>query len=629
MQPRQKHTSDLTHVVIKFAGDSGDGMQLVGSEFGITSALQGNQIASFPDFPAEIRAPKGTEAGVSGFQLHFSSEQIYTAGDAYDVLVAMNAASLKKEIKGLKKGGILILNTDGFTARNLKQMGYEESLIHTLKQEGEYNIHPIAATKLTKEALKDISLSTKAVDRCKNMFMLGFVYWLYQKPIDNTVSFITQKFKSLPDVLEANKIALQKGNDYGETTEAINVQYSVAPSVVDKGTYRNIRGNEALAMGLTSASVKAGIRMLFASYPITPASDILHSIVQHKGYGVETLQAEDEIAAICSAIGASYAGQIGATATSGPGMALKAEALGLATMIELPLVVINVQRGGPSTGLPTKTEQADLMQAMYGRNGECPVAVIAPSSSTDCFEKAYKAVQIAIRYMTPVILLSDAYIANGISPWKIPSVESLSPITRVNFNKYSEEKEEVSEFLPYQRNKDLARSWVVPGTAGLSHRVGGIEKEDLRGNISYDPDNHQKMVQLRKKKVEGIEVPEQTFAVGDDKDEIIIVGWGSTFGSIKGAVLELREQGHCVSHLHIEYLYPMPANLGRLLSRAKVVIVPEMNSGQLSMLLRSEYLVHTIPFEKVKGVPFHKKEIIDFTINCIKDFSKKEMKKET
>lgn len=597
-------------VVIKFAGDSGDGMQLTGSQFTNNTALIGNDLSTFPDFPAEIRAPQGTVPGVSGFQLHFSSHRIYTPGDNCDVLVAMNAAALKVNLKALKPGGIIITDISGFDNKNLRLANYPEGVnpLEDGSLQG-YEVHKIDITKLTREALKDIQLGTKEKDRAKNMFVLGFLYWLYNRDLTSTFSFLHDKFGKKQDILESNIKALQAGYNYADTVEAFTSRYKVEKAKLPAGEYRSITGNTALTYGLIAAANQSALPMFLGSYPITPASDILHELSRYKTFGIRTFQAEDEIAAITSAIGAAYGGSLGVTTTSGPGMALKTEAMGLAVMLEIPLVIINIQRGGPSTGLPTKTEQSDLLQAYYGRNGECPMPVIAASTPSDCFDAVYEAVRIAVQHMTPVIFLSDGYIANGAEPWRFPKSSELKPI-EVNFKKGLAEDE--GKFMPYQRNEDLVRPWAVPGTPGLEHRIGGLEKEDITGNISYDAENHQHMVKVREAKVEKIAnyIPLQTLDSGPDKGDVLVLGWGSTYGAIKSAVSELQQQGLAVAHAHLRHLRPFPANLGALLGNYKKVLVPEINNGQLIKIIRDKYLVDAVPYNKIKGVPITRTELV-------------------
>lgn len=600
----------IEDVVIKFAGDSGDGMQLTGSQFTNNSALIGNDLSTFPDFPAEIRAPIGTVPGVSGFQLHFSSHKIYTPGDNCDVLVAMNAAALKVNLKTLKPGGIIIVNTDGFDAKNLRLANYPESVnpIEDGSLAG-YEVHKMDITRLTREALKEIALGTKEKDRAKNMFVLGFLYWLYSRDLTSTYSFLHDKFSKRPEILESNIKALQAGYNYGDTVEAFSSRYKVEKAKLPAGTYRSITGNIALTYGLIAAGEKSGLPIFLGSYPITPASDILHELSRHKNFGIRTFQAEDEIAAITSAIGAAYGGSLGITTTSGPGMALKAEAMGLAVMLEIPLLIINVQRGGPSTGLPTKTEQSDLLQAYYGRNGECPMPVISASTASDCFDAVYEAVRIAVQHMTPVIFLSDGYIANGAEPWRFPKSADLKDIT-VRFK--TELNAGETTFLPYLRNEKLVRPWAVPGTAGLEHRIGGLEKEDITGNISYDADNHEHMVKTREAKVEKIAdyIPLQTLDSGPEKGDILVLGWGSTYGAIKSAVMELQAEGRQVAHAHLRHLRPFPRNLATILSNYKTVLIPEINNGQLIKIIRDKFFIDAIGYNKIKGVPITRTELV-------------------
>jgi len=595
-------------VTILFAGDSGDGIQLTGSQFTNTSALFGNDISTFANFPAEIRAPQGTVAGVSGFQLNFGSVELFTPGDHCDVLVVMNAAALKANLANLKTGGTVIANTSGFDKRNLKLAGYPDG-VNPLENQylGKYRLIEMDVTKQTREALKDISLGTKEKDRSKNMFVLGFLYWMYNRDLAVTERFLNEKFGAKPELLESNLAVLKAGYNFGDTSETFTSRYEVKPAPLPKGVYRNIMGNQALVLGLIAATQKADIPLFYGSYPITPASDILHELSRHKNFDVRSFQAEDEIAAITSAIGASFAGNLGITASSGPGIALKGEAMGLAFMLELPLVIINVQRGGPSTGLPTKTEQADLLQAMYGRNGEAPIPVIAPSSPRDCFAVAYQAVKMAIEHMTPVIVLSDGYIANGSEPWRFPLTADLPSIR----NKKITELPEGEAFMPYLRDENGARPWAVPGIAGLEHRIGGLEKQDMTGNISYDAENHQKMVFLRAEKVAKIadHIPIQALDNGREGAKLAIVTWGSTYGAVKTAVKELINLGHDVAHVHIRYLVPFPKNLGSLLKGFERVLVPELNNGQLVKVLRSEFLIDAKPLTKVKGFPFAAGEI--------------------
>jgi 2-oxoglutarate ferredoxin oxidoreductase subunit alpha len=601
----------LHDVVIKFAGDSGDGMQLTGTQFTNNTAMLGLDLSTFPDFPAEIRAPQGTLPGVSGFQLRFSSDRIFTPGDTSDVLVAMNAAALKTNLGNLKKGGKIIANVDGFDVKNLRLANYPEgeNPLENGSLDG-YEVIKIDVTKITRESLKDFEMSTKEKDRAKNMFVLGFLYWMYNRDMDNTIKFLKEKFAKKPDIMNSNIKVLQAGYNYGDTTETFTSRYLVEKAKLPPGNYRSIMGNQAVAYGLIAASQKSGLQLFLGSYPITPASDILHELSRYKSFGVKTFQAEDEIAAISSAIGASYGGSLGVTTTSGPGMALKGEAMGLAVMLEIPLVICNIQRGGPSTGLPTKTEQSDLLQAYYGRNGECPMPVISASTPSDCFDSVYEAVRISVQHMTPVIFLSDGYIANGAEPWKYPQSKDL-PEIKVNFKHESNDPAEI--FHPYERDEKLVRPWAIPGTPNLEHRVGGLEKENITGNISYDPENHEKMVKLRQGKVDKIAdcIPEQTLDNGPEKGNVLILGWGSTYGAIKSAVADLLKEGKSVSHAHLRYIRPFPKNLGTLLKNFDHVLVPELNNGQLIKIIRDQYLVDAKGYNKIMGIPFTKHELID------------------
>lgn len=601
----------LQDVVIKFAGDSGDGMQLTGQQFTNNTALLGIDLATFPDFPAEIRAPIGTVPGVSGFQLHFSSESVYTPGDICDVLVAMNAAALKVNLKSLKIGGKIIVNTDGFDAKNLRLAAYAEGInpLEDGSLDG-YELTKVDITKLTREALSVFTeLGNKERDRAKNMFVLGLIYWLYNRTLDNTIEFLKEKFGKKETILNSNIAVLKAGYHYGETAELFSSRYKVERAKMEPGVYRSIMGNQALSMGLVAASEKAKLPLFLGSYPITPASDILHELSKYKNFGVKTFQAEDEIAGIGAAIGASYGGAIGLTTTSGPGMALKTEAIGLATMLEIPLVIVNIQRGGPSTGLPTKTEQSDLMQAYYGRNGEAPIPVLAAATPSDCFHMAYEAVRIALQHMTPVILLSDGYIANGAEPWKFP-ISSSIPEIAVAFKTQLDEGE--AKYLPYKRNEKLARPWAIPGTAGLEHRIGGIEKQHETGNVSYDSENHQFMVKTRAAKVEKIAdyIPLQNIDSGAAEGKVLVLGWGSTYGTIKTAVMQLQNQGKQVSHAHIKYMRPFPKNLGDILKKFETVLIPEINNGQLIKIIRDQYFVDAKGYNKIMGVPITKQELI-------------------
>ncbi len=601
----------LKEVVIKFAGDSGDGMQLTGTQFTNNTALMGLDLATFPDFPAEIRAPLGTIPGVSGFQLRFSSDRIFTPGDACDVLVAMNAAALKTNLKAIKQGGKIIVNVDGFDAKNLRLANFPDG-VNPLEDNSldDFEVIRMDVTKITREALKDFTMGTKEKDRAKNMFVLGFLYWMYNRDMDNTIRFLKEKFSKNEVIRESNLKALMAGYNYGDTTETFTTRYSVQKSIMPAGTYRGIMGNQAVAFGLIAASQKSKLPLFLGTYPITPASDILHELSKHKSFGVKTFQAEDEIAAISSVIGASYGGSLGVTTTSGPGMALKAEAMGLAVMLEIPLVICDIQRGGPSTGLPTKTEQSDLLQAYYGRNGECPMPVISASTPSDCFYAVYEAVRIAVEHMTPVIFMSDGYIANGAEPWKFPQSKDLEEI-KTNFKTELGHGEEV--FQPYLRDEKLVRSWAIPGFAGLEHRVGGLEKQNITGNISYDPENHQLMVKIRQEKIDKIAdyIPEQEIDNGHDSGKVLVLGWGSTYGAIKSAVSELVKEGESVSHVHLRYIRPFPKNLGDIIKNFEKVLIPELNNGQLIKIIRDQYLVDAKGLNKIMGVPFVKQEILD------------------
>jgi 2-oxoglutarate ferredoxin oxidoreductase subunit alpha len=605
----------LPEVVIKFAGDSGDGMQLTGSQFTNNTALLGIDLATFPDFPAEIRAPIGTLPGVSGYQLRFSSDRIFTPGDACDVLVAMNAAALKVNLKALKPGGIIIANIEGFDSKNLRLANYPEGINpledHSLDN---YELITIDVTKMTREALKEFTMGTKEKDRAKNMFVLGFLYWMYNRDMDNTIAFIKEKFGKKQEIFESNIKALQAGYNYGDTTETFTTRYTVEKAKMDPGVYRSIMGNQALSYGLIAASQKSGLPLFLGSYPITPASDILHELSKYKNFGIKTFQAEDEIAAITSSIGASYGGSLAVTTTSGPGMALKAEAMGLAVMLEIPLIIINVQRGGPSTGLPTKTEQSDLMQAYYGRNGECPMPIVSASTPSDCFSAAYEAVRISVQHMTPVILLSDGYIANGAEPWKFPTAAELQEI-KVSFasQNVATDLDDKGKFQPYKRDEKLVRPWAIPGTAGLEHRVGGLEKQDVTGNINYEPENHQHMVKTRQKKIDLIAnyIPEQKLDSGAEKGKVLVLGWGSTYGTIKSACKELQDQGFAVSHAHLRYVRPFPKNLGDILKNFDHVLIPEINNGQLIKIIRDVYFVDAKGYNKIMGIPITKGELVE------------------
>lgn len=600
----------LKDVVIKFAGDSGDGMQLTGSQFTNNTALLGIDLATFPDFPAEIRAPIGTLPGVSGYQLRFSSDQVFTPGDACDVLVAMNAAALKTNLTAIKKGGKIIVNVEGFDSKNLRLANYPDgdNPIENGSLDN-YELIKIDVTKMTREALKDFSMGMKEKDRAKNMFVLGFLYFMYDRDMESTVKFLKEKFGKKDDILNSNLKVLQAGYNYGDTTETFTTTYKVEKAKMKPGSYRSIMGNQAVAYGLIAASQKSGLPLFLGSYPITPASDILHDLARYKNFGVRTFQAEDEIAAITSAIGAAYGGSLGVTTTSGPGMALKGEAMGLAVMLEIPLLIIDIQRGGPSTGLPTKTEQSDLLQAYYGRNGECPMPIVSASTPGDCFSAVYEAVRISVQHMTPVIFLSDGYIANGAEPWKYPVSADLPTIT-VNFKKGMDEDEE--KFQPYKRDEKLARPWAIPGAPGLEHRIGGLEKEDVTGNISYEPENHQHMVKTRQAKVDMIAeyIPEQELDSGPEKGKILVLGWGSTYGAIKSACMELQSRGNSVSHAHLRYVRPFPKNLGAILKNFETILIPEINNGQLIKIIRDVYFVDAIGYNKIMGVPITKTELL-------------------
>lgn len=607
----EKKEEILKDVVIKFAGDSGDGMQLTGSQFTNNTALMGIDLATFPDFPAEIRAPIGTLPGVSGFQLRFSSDRIFTPGDACDVLVAMNAAALKTNLKSLKKGGKIIANIDGFDPKNLRLANYPDG-VNPLENGSldDFEVIKMDVTRITREALKDFTMGTKEKDRAKNMFVLGFLYWMYNRNLENTVRFLTEKFGKDPDILNSNLKVLHAGYNYGDTTETFTTRYSVNKAHMPAGTYRNIMGNQAVALGLVAAAKKSKLTLFLGTYPITPASDILHELSKYKSFDVKTFQAEDEIAAISSAIGASYGGSLGVTTTSGPGMALKSEAMGLAVILEIPLIICDIQRGGPSTGLPTKTEQSDLLQACYGRNGESPMPVIAAATPSDCFSSVFEAVRISLQHMTPVIFLSDGYIANGSEPWKFPQSADL-PEIHVNFKTELGHGEEI--FQPYLRDENQVRAWAIPGYAGLEHRVGGLEKQNITGNVSYDPENHQTMVKIRQEKIDKIAdfIPEQTIDNGAEKGKVLVIGWGSTYGAIKSAVAELINEGHSVSHAHIRYIRPFPTNLGEMIRNFDHILIPELNNGQLIKIIRDQYLVDAKGLNKIMGVPFTRHEIIE------------------
>ncbi len=600
-----RRVETIDDVIIRFAGDSGDGMQITGGQFTATSAIVGNDIASFPDFPAEIRAPAGTLPGVSGFQLHFASSDIYTPGDAPDVLVAMNPAALKVNLGDLKRSGTIIVNKDAFAQKDLDKAGYKSNPLEDGSLAA-YRVIALDLTRLTKTALESTGLSSREMERCKNFFSLGIMYWLYGRPLEPTLRFIKEQFKKNEKYVEANTLALKAGYTFGEATEVFQITYEVPPASLPPGEYRNINGNTALTLGAITAARNAGLELFLGSYPITPASDILHEMSRYVNYGVCTVQAEDEIAAVTSSLGAAFAGCLAMTTTSGPGVALKTEAIGLATMVELPLVIANIQRGGPSTGLPTKTEQADLFQALFGRNSEAPVPVIAAQTSGDCFYAMYEAARIALKYMTPVILLSDGYLANGSEPWLIPDLSKLAPMV-------VRKRTDAAGFHPYLRDPGTnARPWAVPGTPGLEHRIGGLEKEDGTGNVSYEPLNHEKMVRLRAQKVASVvqDVPDAE-VFGRESGDLLFVGWGSTHGAITVATRHLIAEGHSVGHLHLRWLNPMPKNLGAVLKKWKRVVVPEMNLGQLSFVLRGKFLVDALSLSKVQGRPFTESEIVE------------------
>ena len=612
MSTVKKKISEVDQATIRFAGDSGDGMQLTGSQFSDNTAIFGNDLATLPDFPAEIRAPKGSLAGVSSFQLQFSNKDIHTPGDDLDVLVAMNPAGLKVHLGDLKDNGMLIINTANFTPKNIKLAGYEESPLDGSLLDG-YQAIKVDMTKLVATVLEKIELSSKLKARSTNMFALGLLYWLYGRSLDSSVNFIQKKFAKTPDIVEANIKALNAGYYYGETLEVIKTTYRVNKAKFEKGKYRNIMGNNALAFGLLTAAQRSGLDLYYGGYPITPASDILHYLAQYKNFGVKTFQAEDEIAGVVSAIGAAFAGDLAITATSGPGVALKSEALGLAVITELPLVLVNVQRGGPSTGLPTKTEQSDLNQAMYGRNGEAPMVILAPATPADCFMMAYEACRIALKYMIPVILLSDGYIANGSEPWKIPDVNTLPEMeTRILKKKEG--------FAPFNHgNPDLARPWALPGTPGMEHRIGGLEKWEETGHVSYDPENHQKMVELRQEKVDIIArdlAPAKPF--GKESGDLLVIGWGGTHGALRSAVETAQNEGMAVSHLHLRYLNPLPRNLGEILVKFQKVMIAELNLGQLASIIRAKFLVDAIGLNKVQGKPFTQTEVFNKITELVK-----------
>jgi len=603
--PSSKPIQELESVTIRFCGDSGDGMQLVGNQFTNTSALSGNDVSTLPDYPSEIRAPAGTLAGVSGFQLCFSSQEIFTPGDQVDVLVAMNPAGLKANLKDLGSGGVIIVNEDEFTESGLKKAGYQQNPLEDGSLQS-HQIHKVKITTMNKEALLRSTLSTKAVDRCKNFFALGLAYWLYGRSLEPTLEWIIQKFAKMPEVAKANLTSLKSGYYYGETTESFATQYVVPQAKIKPGRYRKITGNEAVALGCVTAAELANRSLFLGSYPITPASNILEELSRFKNVGVKTFQAEDEIAAVVSSIGAAYTGTLAVTTTSGPGLALKSEAMSLAAMLELPLVIVNVQRGGPSTGLPTKVEQADLLMALYGRHGECPLPVLAARSPGDCFYSCLEAFRIAVKYMTPVILMTDGYLANGSEPWKVPDLSALEKIPVIHPTGMNDG----DRFLPYLRDSNLSRPWAIPGTAGLEHRIGGLEKSEGTGNVSYDPDNHQRMTEIRDKKIANVkDMMPPTEILGDAEGPLLVVGWGGTYGAITTAVRECQCQGLPVSYTHLRYLHPLPPDLGDVLSRFDRILAPELNLGQLKNLLQSQYLIEVESLCKVKGMPFLASEI--------------------
>lgn len=604
----EKKLESLETVVVRFCGDSGDGMQLVGTQMTNVSAAYGNDVSTLPDFPAEIRAPAGTLAGVSGYQLCFSNHDIFTPGDEVDTLVAMNPAALKTNLSDLKRGGTLIVNEDSFDKGNVAKAQYASNPLEDEDALQAYRVHRVSMTRLTRDAVEGLGLSNKGADRCKNFFALGLIYWLYERDATPTKDWVKEKFAGKPEIQEANLRALEAGYNFGFSTESFTVHYQVAPAKLPAGRYRKLTGNEAVALGLITAAKQAGRTLFYAGYPITPASDILHELSRHKNFGVKTFQAEDEIAAMSAAVGAAFTGELSVTASSGPGICLKGEAMGLGMITELPMVIVDVQRGGPSTGLPTKTEQADLLLAMFGRNGESPLPIVAAQSPGDCFHMAHEAMRIATEFMIPVILLTDGYVANGAEPWRIPSLDELPTVTV----KYAKESNSEDGYLPYKRDDKFVRPWAIPGTPGLEHRVGGIEKAANTGHVSYDPDNHQAMIHTRARKVENIAnfIPEQDVD-GPESGDLVAVSWGGTYGAVRTATREARAAGRSVSHCHLRYVNPFPKNLGDIISSFKKVLVPELNMGQLRLLLRNQFLVDAQGLNKIKGKPFLVSEVVE------------------
>jgi 2-oxoglutarate ferredoxin oxidoreductase subunit alpha len=602
-----KHVIRVEGATVRFAGDSGDGMQLAGTQLTNTSALAGNDVATFPDFPAEIRAPRGTLAGVSGFQIHFASSDIFTPGDQLDALVAMNPAALKTNLMDLVRGGLLVVNQDAFDDKSIKQAGYGQNPLEDDSLDA-YQLFKVDMTKLTRSSVEGLGLSQKEADRCRNFFAMGLVFWMYGRSLEPTLRFIDAKFGGKDNIAEANRRALKAGWNYGETTDAFVSSYQVEPAQLPAGRYRNMTGNQALAWGLMAAAKLSGKELFIGSYPITPASDVLHELSKYKNFRVRSFQAEDEIAAMTAVVGAAFGGAMSVTTSSGPGIALKGEAMGLGIMLELPMLVINIQRGGPSTGLPTKTEQADLFQAIHGRNGECPLPVLAARSPSECFDVAIEAWRIAVRFMTPVMILSDGYIANGAEPWRIPA---LADLPRIEVKHPAGRGSDDPPFLPYERDERLARPWALPGTAGLMHRIGGLEKQDVTGNVSYDPENHEHMVRTRARKVALVadDVPPQE-VIGAERGDLLVVSWGGTYGACLTATRQAQDEGLAVSHVHLRYLNPLPRNLGSILGRFKKVLVPELNLGQLRSFLRSEYLVDAQGLNKIQGKPFAVAEVL-------------------